>query len=166
MQKLVRIGLTTAIISGIFVATPTLAVDTGEESEMAPKTAELLSYTRLYTGADDETHFEDVGVNFVYQDYSKTMPPVWFPEEGIMDAAGFHFVSMPPGWDGADWHPAPRRQFIIPLSGEMEFQVSDGEKRVFGPGDVLLVEDTSGKGHISQMVSSGLGMFAVVPLPD
>ena len=166
MHKLVRIGLSAAIVCGLFVGAPFLAADVGEESETADKTAELLTYVRLYTGSDNETHFEDVNVSFVYQDYGKGIPPVWFPERGTMDATGFHFVSMPAGWDGGEWHPAPRRQFIIPLSGEMEFGASDGERRVFGPGDILLVEDTSGKGHISHMVSSSLGVFAVVPLPD
>ena len=86
--------------------------------------------------------------------------------EVYREAAGFHFVSMPANWDGGEPHPAPRRQFIIPLSGEMVFQVSDGEKRVFGAGDVLLVEDTEGKGHVSHMVSTSLGVVAVVPLPE
>jgi hypothetical protein len=37
---------------------------------------------------------------------------------------------------------------------------------VFGPGDILLVEDTEGKGHISRMVSSSNGVFAVIPMPE
>ena len=137
------------------------APDEGEKQR-----ANLLVYTRLYTGTDNETHFEDVPVTFAYQGYGVRIPSVWLSEGGLMEVEGFHFVSMPAGWNGGDWHPAPARQFIMPLSGEMEFEVSDGEKRVFGPGDVLLVEDTSGKGHISKMVSSSLGVFGVVPLPD
>lgn len=136
-------------------------------SDDAKQRADLLSYARLYTGADNETHFEDVTVAFTYQgDYGSKIPSVWLSEGGLMEVAGFHFVSMPSGWVGGDWHPAPARQFIMPLSGEMEFEVSDGEKRVFGPGDVLLVEDTSGKGHRSRMVSSSLGVFGVIPLPE
>ena len=166
MQKLVTIFLSFAIWGGLFAASPALAGAHAEQAKPPEKTAELLRYTRLYTGEDNETHFEDVPVTFVYQDYGKGIPTVWFPKDGIMEAAGFHFVSMPAGWDGGEPHPAPSRQFIMPLSGEMEFQVSDGEKRVFGPGDVLLVEDTKGKGHISKMVSTGPGLFAVVPLPE
>ena len=164
MKKFYGIGL-----SGILMAclcTPNSVFADAHEAAAPPQTAELLHYTRVYTGDDNETHFEDIGVRFVYQDYGEKIPTVWLPEDGIMEAAGFHFVSMPANWDGGDWHPAPRRQFIIPLSGEMMFQVSDGERRVFGPGDVLLVEDTSGKGHISRMISSSLGVFAVVPLPE
>jgi hypothetical protein len=165
MHKLLRTLLSAGIVFGLIASAPTLAENAADEPK-AEKTAKLLSYARIYTGADNETHFDDVSVTFVYQDYGTNIPAVWFPVDGIMDAAGFHFVSMPAGWVGGDWHPAPRRQFIIPLSGEMEFETSDGEKRTIGPGDILLVEDTTGKGHISRMVSSSLGVFAVVPQPE
>ncbi|MDJ0927425.1 MAG: cupin domain-containing protein [Gammaproteobacteria bacterium] len=161
-----QFALSAALLLGVFMCGAAMAGAHEAASAEPPKTAELLRYTRIYTGDDDETHFEDVPVTFVYQDYGKKIPTVWFPQDGIMDAAGFHFVSMPAGWDGGDWHPAPRRQFIIPLSGEMWFKVSDGEERVFGAGDVLLVEDTTGVGHISRMISTSLGVFAVVPLPE
>lgn len=166
MKNQLGIGLCVAFMT-VFLTTGNVMAGAHEaEPSAPPKTAELLRYTRIYTGEDNETHFDDVPVTFVYQDYGKNIPTVWFPEDGIMEAAGFHFVSMPAGWDGGDWHPAPRRQFIIPLSGEMWFKVSDGEERILGPGDVLLVEDTAGKGHISRMVSTGPGLFAVVPLPE
>jgi hypothetical protein len=133
----------------------------------APKTAKLMKYTRLYTGDDNETHFEDVVVTFAFQDYgSEDIPPVWFPLEGVREAEGFHFIAMQANWGGTKPYPAPRRQFIIPLSGEMTFYASDGEERTFGPGDVLLAEDTTGAGHLSRMVSTGMGLFAVVPIPD
>lgn len=161
MHKLLRMGLFGAV-TALMACAPALADDAADEPKIE-KTAELLSYARIYTGADDETHFDDVSVTFVYQDYGSKIPTVWFPKDGIMNADGFHFVSMPAGWLGGEWHPAPRRQFIIPLSGEMEFEVSDGEKRTFGPGHILLVEDTDGKGHKSRMVGPGIGVFAVVP---
>jgi len=46
-----------------------------------------------------------------------------------------------------DWHNAPRRQYAIVLDGRVQFTTSDGEARVLGAGEVLLVEDTTGKGH-------------------
>ena len=166
MQKLARIFLCVVFGLAGFSANSSWAGAHEQQSEPVINTAELLQYTRLYTGDDNETHFEDVPVTFEYKDYGKNIPTVWFPQDGIMEAEGFHFVAMPAGWDGGKPHPAPARQFIVPLSGEMEFQVSDGEKRVFGPGDVLLVEDTTGVGHVSQMVSAGMGLYAVVPLPE
>src|SRR5260370_20654594 len=51
-----------------------------------------------------------------------------------------------------DWHPAPRRQYIIKLDGGVEITASDGEKRTIGAGEVFLVEDITGKGHLSKPV--------------
>ena len=52
-----------------------------------------------------------------------------------------------------DWHNAPQKQYIIILKGEVEIEVSTGEKRIFRGGDVLLVEDTEGQGHKSRAIS-------------
>lgn len=56
------------------------------------------------------------------------------------------FRENDPGYD-YDWHPAPARQFIVLLDGAIEIEVGDGEKRTFHGGDILLVEDTTGRGH-------------------
>ena len=45
-----------------------------------------------------------------------------------------------------DWHRAPRRQYVINLCGESEIEIDDGTKRRFGPGDIFLVDDTTGRG--------------------
>ncbi|GKT18638.1 hypothetical protein AVHY2522_19575 [Acidovorax sp. SUPP2522] len=51
-------------------------------------------------------------------------------------------------------HPAPRRQYVIPLQGELEFRVGDGSTFRLAPGTVLLAEDTEGEGHSWKMVSN------------
>lgn len=53
-----------------------------------------------------------------------------------------------------DWHCAPQRQYIVLLDGAIELETSDGEKRRFGGGDILLVEDVSGRGHRTRTVNS------------
>jgi hypothetical protein len=53
-----------------------------------------------------------------------------------------------------DWHCAPQRQYIVLLDGEIELETSDGEKRRFGGGDILLVEDISGRGHRTRTVNN------------
>jgi hypothetical protein len=64
-----------------------------------------------------------------------------------------HFVLLhvPASWFG-DWHPTPYRQFFLSLVGEVEVRVSDGEARRFGPGSILLVEDTTGRGHTTRVI--------------
>ena len=62
----------------------------------------------------------------------------------------------------SDWHHAPRRQFVLVLSGEMEVTVADGETRSFGPGSVFLVEDTAGAGHQTRAAGAGECVFVTV----
>ena len=69
--------------------------------------------------------------------------PSW--AEGI-DVNQLRFGSRPPGIL-QDWHPAPQQQFVVILSGQLEIGFEDGSKKIFGPGDARLVEDTTGKGH-------------------
>ncbi len=63
-----------------------------------------------------------------------------------------------------DWHPAPRRQYIINLDAGVEVTVSDGETRVIGAGEVFLVEDVTGKGHLSKAVDGKLRHCIFVPI--
>lgn len=51
------------------------------------------------------------------------------------------------------WHTAPRRQYVVMLEGEVEIEIGDGTKRIFGTGEILLAEDTTGQRHISRAVA-------------
>lgn len=53
-----------------------------------------------------------------------------------------------------DWHNAPEKQYIVLLDGEIEIEVSDGEKRIFRSGDVLFVEDVDGRGHRTRVTNN------------
>ena len=64
-------------------------------------------------------------------------------------ATGVIFRRTPPG-GSLDFHPAPRRQLVITLSGAVELECGNGAVRRLGPGDVLLADDTTGQGHISR----------------
>ena len=103
---------------------------------------------RLYPDKDGETHWEDVEVEFAEASragrLSKRIP-----------ATGIIFREVPPDYD-LDWHPAPRRQYIINLVGGVQLTASDGEARIIDAGEVILVEDISGKGHLSKSVEQKL----------
>lgn len=106
-----------------------------------------MKITRVYTGADGQSHFEEIEV-----ETSKLQPGdgIVF-REGTPDAVN-------------QWHRAPRRQYVINLSGETEIEIGDGTKRRFGPGDILLAEDTSGQGHISRDVGTLPRRFIFIPV--
>ena len=99
--------------------------------------------TRIYTGDDGESHFEDVDIALGdFGDIGRISE--------LESATGILFRETGPDYD-FDFHNAPRRQYVLMLSGgRVEIEVGDGTKRVLGPGDVLLAEDTTGHGHISR----------------
>jgi hypothetical protein len=65
-----------------------------------------------------------------------------------------------------DRHPAPRRQYLVTLSGSWEIEASNGVKRVFKTGDVMLADDTTGEGHTSRVLGNEPHVFMTVPLAD
>src|SRR5919106_1658223 len=101
----------------------------------------------LYTDASGESHFRDIEVEWVEETRSGKFSKR-FPATGII------FRQVPSTYD-LDWHPAPRRHYIINLDAGVRITASDGDSRVIGAGEVILVEDTTGKGHLSQ----GLGQM-------
>ncbi len=61
------------------------------------------------------------------------------------------FITAPEEINEMEPHCAPARQFVIVLEGELEAETSDGETRTLGPGQFGLVEDTTGRGHITRI---------------
>lgn len=122
-----------------------------------------VGYTCLYADSGGESHFKDVEIEFQETDFAPPAMPL--NVSSFSSATECGFVIAPPGWYG-DWHPTPKRQFLFYLAGQAEVGVSDGEVRTFGPGDIVLVEDTAGKGHVSRVVGSAEVLNAVVRLSD
>lgn len=54
-----------------------------------------------------------------------------------------------------DWHTAPQKQYIVYLEGNVSVQASGGETRIFKPGDILLANDITGKGHVTNTLTNG-----------
>jgi hypothetical protein len=115
-----------------------------------------MKITRVYAGDDHQSHFEDL---VIAEDETAHG---WLTE--LVPATGVLFRRTPPG-GSLDFHQAPRRQFVITLSGAVEIECGDGSVRRLGPGDVLLADDTTGQGHISREVESPR-RTVFVPLPD
>jgi hypothetical protein len=103
---------------------------------------------RLYADERGETHFQDVEIQFTESTNAGRM-------SARLPATGIIFRQVPPDYD-LDWHPAPRRQYIINLDAGVQITASDGEVRRIGAGEVLLVEDTRGKGHLSKALEGKL----------
>jgi quercetin dioxygenase-like cupin family protein len=65
-----------------------------------------------------------------------------------------------------DWHNAPRRQYVITLAGRVEIGLGDGSLHRFGPGEGILAEDLTGKGHTTGAVGDEPRVMMIVPLKD
>jgi hypothetical protein len=118
-----------------------------------------MKYTRIYADGKGESHLQDVEAEMKPADHASTM-------SDLIAAKGVIFRDTRSGEYLIDWHNAPRRQFVVNLAGEVEIEVSDGEVRRFGPGSILLAEDTTGKGHISRGIGTGTRHTLFIPLTD
>ena len=105
-----------------------------------------MTITRIYTDGSGHSHFADVEIDLA------DAGPIGRLSRPI-PASAVIFRTTEPGYD-YDWHPAPRRQFIVLLDGAIEIEVSTGVKRTFRGGDVLLVEDTTGRGHRTRNIEA------------
>ena len=117
---------------------------------------------RVYSGADGESHVAELPLDLkpfvdVEGAHGQTSPR--------QAATGIVFRVAPPGYV-LDWHCAPRRQYSISLSGVAEIEVGDGTVVRVGPGDVVLAEDLTGRGHITRVVGAEPRCYALVPIVD
>jgi hypothetical protein len=116
-----------------------------------------MDYVRLFAGPDGESHFEDVDVPMssaaAGAELSEAIP-----------ARAVIFRGVRGSQDPAVPHVAPARQLVVHLEGEVEVETSDGEARRFGPGSVVLVEDTTGRGHTTRPVGDRDRRTLFIPL--
>ena len=124
-------------------------IDQGVSAQAARKPPIMM--TRIYTGADGLSHAERIQM----KDNNGVTE--------LMKATGAQFSSRPAAPAG-DWHVGPARQFVITLSGRAELTVGNGEKVAIGPGNINLIEDTTGKGHITRNVEDRI--VVTIPLID
>ena len=80
-------------------------------------------------------------------------------------ATGIRFLRWPAGFF-YNWHNAPRRQYVIVLSGQVEMEVGGGTILQYGAGDVVLEEDLTGQGHTARVVGDQPLLFIAVPLGE
>ena len=116
-------------------------------------------YIKIFADEKKETHFKDVEVPLKEADYAPPAPPLGVsPHE---NATGTITVGFPSGWFG-DFHPAPKRQWMIITSGALEIGVSDGEKRTLPTGTIAYMNEAGSKGHSTRVVSDEASIVMVI----
>ena len=117
------------------------------------QTRKPIMMTRIYTGPDGQSHAEEIEMKLTGN------------ATEMINATGVEFSRRPPG-SSNEWHTGPRRQFVITLSGRGEIEVAGGKKVAVGPGHINLIEDTTGKGHITRNLGSEDRIAITIPLAD
>jgi quercetin dioxygenase-like cupin family protein len=105
------------------------AVASAEPASSSQLGSAMRAY-KLYTGPDNASHVLKGTINL----------------KDRTDVVAIHFKETP-AHSSLDWHQDPEPQFVITLSGTLEFLTRDGETFVLRPGEVLLAEDNAGSGH-------------------
>jgi quercetin dioxygenase-like cupin family protein len=123
----------------------------GDRDVASAQTRKPIMMTRIYTGPDGLSHSEQIEMKLTPNGTS------------AMKATGVEFSSRPAAPAG-DWHTGPRRQFVITLSGRAELEVAGGKKVPIGPGNINLIEDTTGKGHITHNIDDRI--VVTIPLAE
>jgi quercetin dioxygenase-like cupin family protein len=126
----------------------------------APK---KLTYSRLYTSADGNSHFADEELPLALSGSPGAEGSLAVNRLG--DVKGAMVASLPAGAT-EDWHVAPRRQFMFCLRGIVEVTAGDGTKRRVKPGEFLLLEDLTGKGHVTHSAGTEDHVALAIPVPD
>ncbi len=125
----------------------------------APDSVPPLAYTHVYADSTGVSHFREESFDF------RSTRPGGPLSHALGTGPGGMLLRLKPG-AVEDWHNAPRAWYLIVLQGISEVTTSDGEKRRFGPGSIVLIDDTTGKGHQTRTVGTIDHVAAVVPIAD
>src|SRR5271170_451424 len=107
---------------------------------------------RLYADANGESRLEDREVGLSLEDFAPPAAPLLVSVPTA--ASRYVIIELPIGWAGGQPHPSPSRQMLFCLSGSFKVTASSGKVRSVTAGDGLLLEDTTGKRHITEVTST------------
>lgn len=99
----------------------------------------MIRCVRIWTGEDGNSLFEEGMIDLSKGERGDILSEV-------VAASSISFRETKSGGTFAP-HDAPTRQFVITLSGTLEFETATGATFLIRPGDILLAEDTTGTGH-------------------
>jgi mannose-6-phosphate isomerase-like protein (cupin superfamily) len=149
MQPLTRLGFVFVLVSLAMLSSA---------SHLAAQKRATTTITRLYTGADGQSHAEDTEVA-----WRPAQLRAELKDSESVNVTAAQFLRWPRGfvWAG---HPASRRQYVVIVSGRGEVDVVGGRKVQLAPGRVLLAEDVTGKGHTTRVGPDEELVMLLVPL--
>ena len=150
------------ILAIAVLAALSLNANAADKPAMKPATG-TLSFSRLYTGPDGVSHWVDEKLPLASRGTENIEAMMATAQVGDVKGA---FVAMLKSGATEDWHVAPRRQFMVCLRGLVEVTAADGQVRRLKPGEFALLEDLSGKGHITHSAGKDDHVALALPIPD
>ena len=108
-----------------------------------------IDYLRIFSDAEGCSHFETHSIDLESKNYAPPASPLF--TSAMEPATNSVFLELPVGWYG-DWHPTPVRQWLILMTGECEFEAGDGARHRRKAGEVVMLDDTTGKGHRTRVL--------------
>ena len=156
--------LVLTVLVGCFMA---ICVGHIDHDVAVAQTRKAVVITRIFTGPDGLSHAEDIELDLNARGATQ-----------MLKATGAEFSVRPPtpganpGNPAAtdpsapEWHTGPSRQFVITLSGHSEVEVSGGVHIAASAGHINLIEDTTGKGHITRNFGPDDRIALTIPLAD
>lgn len=117
----------------------------------------MFPLTRLYTDSNGDTRFEDITIPL------NDAGEIGKLSEGL-PVTSIIFREVEASYD-YDFHNAPQKQYLILIDGGIEIETTLGEKRTFHPGEVLLLEDTEGRGHRTRNLEPRKRKSVFITLP-
>jgi hypothetical protein len=112
------------------------------------KADQSLPFVRNVTGEDQRSHFQDLELAYYHAD------------DGALVTDGVAITRFQYVYAASDlrydFHNAPQRQIVLPLTGGTQGQNGDGSRRVIPQGGVYFGEDTTGEGHITSAVNDAI----------
>ena len=118
----------------------------------------MFPIVRVYSDANGDSRFEDINIPLEdagdISKLSEELPARSVIFREVIADYDYHF------------HNAPQKQYLILLDGEIEIETTLGEKRRFKAGDVLLLEDTDGRGHRTRNIRKAKRRSVFITVPD
>ena len=118
-----------------------------------------IEFLRIYADEQGCSRFEKKFVELKAKDYAPPAPPL--NTSKLEPARHIVFLELLRGWLGS-WHPTPVKQWLVLMTGKCEFETGDGKRAVCKAGDVVLLEDTFGKGHQTRVLGDEAVRMAAV----
>jgi hypothetical protein len=146
-MKLMASRVMLAMIAGSLLM-PAIALR-GQDAAGTQQQGPPLRVTRIFTGADGQTHFDQVDVKFA----AVPGAPATIEKSTPVRVTRAYAVRAAAG-SVQGWHTSDARRYMIAISGRAELEIAGGQKVFIEPGRICLDEDLTGKGHTFRVLGS------------